>query len=108
MTVSGTDFCGVFWLIFPFFSAVAHKAAGSEDAVGSASLLDSLVDFLFLAGVSHVGTHILSSTKNAWSYATFFGHWLPLFYTYTLLEGFVNRFSRVKGLSVLYFFVSLR
>ena len=78
-----------------------------KDTTQSASLLDSLVDFLFLASVSHVGTQILA-TRDDWAYATFSGHWLPLFYTYFLLEGFVNRFAKAKGLSLLYFCICLR
>ncbi len=68
----------------------------------SASLLDALVDVLFVASVSHVGARVFD-TKSVAAYATFAAHWLPLFLTYGHLESFCQRFGTSKGLAVLYF-----
>ncbi len=41
--------------------------------------------------------------QNAWTYATFFGHWMPLFLTYSYLESFSNRFASLVWLVPLFF-----
>jgi hypothetical protein len=79
-------------------------AASKRHSAGSPSLLSALVDVLFIASVSHVGFRLFEQ-QSAWTYATFFGHWIPLFVTYSYLESFSNRFSSLKWLVPLYFCV---
>lgn len=70
------------------------------------SMMDRMFDVLFLVMFSHLGLQIFRD-RNGWSYADFFGHWIPIYMTWVLLEGFANRFVRqVRWIPFLYLLVS--
>ncbi len=70
------------------------------------TMMDRIFDVLFIVSVSHLGVPLFAG-KSQWAWADFISHWIPIFYTWLLLEGFVNRYHRVFWVPFLYLCMAL-
>lgn len=66
------------------------------------TLLDKIYDLLFVVIMAQLGA-LLLAPGNATAWVDFAAHWFPLYYSWYLLEGFVNRFSHLKWIPMVYF-----
>ena len=67
---------------------------------------DNLFDVIFIGSILHMGGRLLER-QDGWSFVDVFAHWLPLYYSWILLEGFVNRFNHIRWIPVLYFWAGV-
>jgi hypothetical protein len=61
---------------------------------------------LVIVSVSHLGIPLFAG-KSDYAWADFLSHWIPVYYTWLLLEGFVNRYHRVFWIPFLYLCMAL-
>lgn len=90
------------------FSAVAlrnNEISEPLSRISPVTMLDRLFDVLFIVTMSHLGTPMFGLSVE-WMWLEFLMHWIPVYFSWISLEGFVNRSSRLFWIPFLYFTVA--